>query len=103
MRSETDSKQYDQKQQHNAGISGHPKGSTPGQPTGISGDLQQKHASPGELPTGFAQSLLSLGSAVIHHMAERAIRMVVTKLDTPKSDYRERTGTEWLVLGLGWG
>ena len=22
---------------------------------------------------------------------------------TPKSDYRERTGTEWLVLGLGWG
>ena len=28
---------------------------------------------------------------------------VVTKLDTPKSDYRERTGTEWLVLGLGWG
>ena len=28
---------------------------------------------------------------------------VVTKLDTPKSDYQERTGTEWLVLGLGWG
>ena len=27
---------------------------------------------------------------------------VVTKLDTPKSDYRERTGAEWLVLGLGW-
>ena len=27
---------------------------------------------------------------------------VVTELDTPKSDYRERTGTEWLVLGLGW-
>ena len=26
--------------------------------------------------------------------------MVATKLDTPKSDYRERTGTEWLVLGL---
>ena len=26
---------------------------------------------------------------------------VVTKLDTPKSDYRDRTGTEWLVLGLG--
>ena len=29
--------------------------------------------------------------------------MVVTKLDTPKSDYLERTGTEWLVLGLGLG
>ena len=29
--------------------------------------------------------------------------MVVTKLDTPKSDYRESTGTEWLVLGLGLG
>ena len=29
--------------------------------------------------------------------------MVVTKLDTPKSDYRERTGTKWLVLGLSWG
>ena len=29
--------------------------------------------------------------------------MVVTKLDTPKSDYQERTGTEWLVLGLGLG
>ena len=28
---------------------------------------------------------------------------VVTKLDTPKSDYRESTGTEWLVLGLGLG
>ena len=28
---------------------------------------------------------------------------VVTELDTPKSDYREKTGTEWLVLGLGWG
>ena len=28
---------------------------------------------------------------------------VVTKLDTPKLDYRERTGTEWLVLGLAWG
>ena len=27
--------------------------------------------------------------------------MVVTKLYTPKSDYRERTGTECLVLGLG--
>ena len=25
----------------------------------------------------------------------------MTQLDTPKSDYRERTGTEWLVLGLG--
>ena len=22
-------------------------------------------------------------------------------MDTPKSDYRERTGTEWLVLELG--
>ena len=29
--------------------------------------------------------------------------LVVTKLDTPKPDYRERTGTEWLVLGLGTG
>ena len=29
--------------------------------------------------------------------------MVVTKLDTPKSGYRERTGAEWLVLGLCWG
>ena len=29
--------------------------------------------------------------------------MVVTKLDTPKSDFRERTGTEWLVLGLALG
>ena len=29
--------------------------------------------------------------------------LVVTKLDTPKSDYRESTGTEWLVLGLVWG
>ena len=28
---------------------------------------------------------------------------VVTKLDTPKSDYRDRTRTKWLVLGLGWG
>ena len=28
--------------------------------------------------------------------------IVVTKLDTSKSDFRERTGTEWLVLGLGW-
>ena len=28
---------------------------------------------------------------------------IVTQLDTPKSDYRERTGTEWLVLGLGSG
>ena len=27
--------------------------------------------------------------------------MFVTKLNTPKSDYRERTGTKWLVLGLG--
>ena len=27
----------------------------------------------------------------------------MTKLDTPKSDYRERTGTEWLGLGLGSG
>ena len=27
---------------------------------------------------------------------------VVTKLDTPKSGYREKIGTEWLVLGLGW-
>ena len=26
---------------------------------------------------------------------------VVTKLDTPKSDYRESTGTKWLVLVLG--
>ena len=25
----------------------------------------------------------------------------MTQLDTPKSDYRERTGTEWLVLGSG--
>ena len=28
---------------------------------------------------------------------------VVTKLDTPKSDYRKSTGTKWLVLGLGLG
>ena len=27
----------------------------------------------------------------------KTIYMVVTKLDTPKSDYRERIGTEWLV------
>ena len=26
--------------------------------------------------------------------------MAVTKLDTPKSDYQESTGTKWLVLGL---
>ena len=30
-------------------------------------------------------------------------KWVVTKLDTPKSDYQQRTGTKWLVLGLGWG
>ena len=29
--------------------------------------------------------------------------MVVTKLDTPKSDYQEKTRTEWSVLGLGLG
>ena len=29
--------------------------------------------------------------------------MVVTELDTPKSDYQEKTGTKRLVLGLGWG
>ena len=31
------------------------------------------------------------------------IHLVVTKLDTAKLAYRERTGAEWLVLGLGWG
>ena len=35
--------------------------------------------------------------------ADTTFLTVVTKLDTPKSDYRVRTGTEWLVLGLGWG
>ena len=29
----------------------------------------------------------------------RLFSQAVTKLDTLKSDYRERTGTEWLVLG----
>ena len=38
---------------------------------------------------------------IIHRDIKGNLR-VVTKLDTPKSDYRERTGTEWLVLGLGW-
>ena len=32
--------------------------------------------------------------------SESAFPWVVTKMDTPKSDYRERTGTEWLVFRI---
>ena len=55
--------------ENNAGISGHPKGATPGQPRGLEGDLKQTHAphaghkierlrfyqnTPRDIPTGFA-------------------------------------------------
>ena len=33
--------------------------------------------------------------------SSHSFKSVVTKLDTLKSGYREKTGTEWLVLGLG--
>ena len=38
--------------------------------------------------------------SLAHFCGWTIVFLVVTKLDTPKSDYGERTGTKWLVLGL---
>ena len=43
----------------------------------------------------------SVNRSTLNHFIPLYNFMVVNKLDTPKSVYRERTGTEWLVLGLG--
>ena len=54
------------------------------------------------VPRAFSLPQKALGTRMIYIRQLSSFR-VVTKLDTPKSDYRESTGTEWLVLGLGLG
>ena len=55
------------------------------------------------LHTGWLFTYFLLCVGFVHLSEVVAFNMVVTKLDTPKSDFRERTGTEWLVLGLALG
>ena len=42
---------------------------------------------------------ISLDFLQFHPESDASFK-VVTQLDTPKSDYRERSGTKWLVLGF---
>ena len=58
-----------------------------------------------ELVLGFGLVCTPLGKNIVDSFfwPHLFLFRIVTQLDTPKSDYRERTGTEWLVLGLGSG